>query len=273
MARSGRRRRSKANRRGPIRSGLAAAGQAIVRRPVVTGGLAAFTITFLFVTANAIWYQPHPHRSAFFQTRERPAWPWRTTAGESIIQIKRDLPAPDPTVERVQKALARLDLYTGAIDGIAGPQTQTAVKDYQRIAGIEASGAIDERLAARLERGADTRPAMAVPRRPAVAVPAPAPRPSSHHMAEKTASVRSAPQPRPALPIPDAETGGNADPRIVRIQAGLRAFGNDAVEIDGVAGAKTKAAIREFQSLFGLPVTGEPDERLYAKMQEIGLTN
>ena len=36
---------------------------------------------------------------------------------------------------------------------------------------------------------------------------------------------------------------------------------------------RPRAAIREFQSLFGLPVTGEPDEKLYAKMREIGLTN
>ena len=60
---------------------------------------------------------------------------------------------------------------------------------------------------------------------------------------------------------------------ILKIQAGLKAFGNDGMEIDGVIGSKTRAAIKEFQSLFGLPVTGEPDEKLYAKMREIGLTN
>jgi peptidoglycan hydrolase-like protein with peptidoglycan-binding domain len=71
------------------------------------------------------------------------------------------------------------------------------------------------------------------------------------------------PAPRAALP---AE-------RIIRIQAGLKAFGNDAIEIDGVIGAQTKAAIHEFQALFGLPETGEADEAVYAKMKEIGLTN
>jgi peptidoglycan hydrolase-like protein with peptidoglycan-binding domain len=60
---------------------------------------------------------------------------------------------------------------------------------------------------------------------------------------------------------------------VVRIQAGLKAFGNDEMEIDGVIGSRTKAAIREFQSLFGLPETGEPDQAVYAKMKEIGLTN
>ena len=45
------------------------------------------------------------------------------------------------------------------------------------------------------------------------------------------------------------------------------------MKVDGVIGARTRSAIREFQSLFGLPVTGEPDATLYAKMREIGLTN
>ena len=50
-------------------------------------------------------------------------------------------------------------------------------------------------------------------------------------------------------------------------------FGNDGIELDGVVGSRTRAAIKEFQTLFGLPVTGEPDEALYAKMRETGLTN
>lgn len=72
------------------------------------------------------------------------------------------------------------------------------------------------------------------------------------------------------------ETGAQPqtmDDRIVRIQAGLKAFGNNDIKLDGVVGGQTKAAIREFQSLFGLPETGEPDEVVYTKMREIGLTN
>ena len=63
------------------------------------------------------------------------------------------------------------------------------------------------------------------------------------------------------------------DPMVVKIQAGLKAFGNDTMEIDGRIGSKTRAAIKEFQSLFGLKVTGEPSDEVYAKMREIGLTN
>ena len=69
------------------------------------------------------------------------------------------------------------------------------------------------------------------------------------------------------------EAGQRPDERIRKIQAGLKAFGNDAIEIDGVMGARTEAAIHEFQALFGLPETGKADEAVHAKMKEIGLIN
>ena len=37
-------------------------------------------------------------------------------------------------------------------------------------------------------------------------------------------------------------------------------------------GSRTKAGISEFQALFGLPQTGEPETPVYAKMREIKLT-
>jgi peptidoglycan hydrolase-like protein with peptidoglycan-binding domain len=98
-----------------------------------------------------------------------------------------------------------------------------------------------------------------------------------------TSAVVPRPAPRPvetaAVPVPiPASVPANApvqapDARIIKIQAGLKAFGNDDMQLDGVVGARTKAAIKEFQSLFGLPETGEPDEVVYVKMREIGLTN
>ena len=78
-------------------------------------------------------------------------------------------------------------------------------------------------------------------------------------------------------PTPRADPASAAvavpDARIVKVQAGLKAFGNDDIQLDGVVGSRTRAAIREFQSLFGLPETGEPDPEVYAKMREVGLTN
>ena len=69
----------------------------------------------------------------------------------------------------------------------------------------------------------------------------------------------------------DAKPTPVRDERIARVQEGLREFGNPVIEIDGLMGAKTEAAIREFQSLFGLAETGAADQAVYDKMKEIGL--
>lgn len=46
-----------------------AAGDFIVRNPVLTGGATAFLVVLSFVSANALWYQPEAHNAVFFRTR------------------------------------------------------------------------------------------------------------------------------------------------------------------------------------------------------------
>jgi len=47
-----------------------AAGDAIARNPLAVGGCTAFLVTLSYVSANALWYQPHFHQGAFFSTRQ-----------------------------------------------------------------------------------------------------------------------------------------------------------------------------------------------------------
>jgi peptidoglycan hydrolase-like protein with peptidoglycan-binding domain len=245
------------------RNGAVALGGVVSRNPVLVGGTTAFLVALTFVSANALWYQPHFHSGAFFSTRDQgssyvaPEFGNGIALGEdeaeTTIKIERPQylpqPKPDPVVEQVQGILRDLDFYGGTVDGITGPATRTAIANYRKKVGLPASEAIDDELLTQL--GArQTTAAIAV-------TPAPAPREREGKQAAAS---------------PDA-TPPASDPLILKIQAGLKAFGNDGMEVDGVMGAKTKNAIREFQSLFGLPVTGEPDQVVYAKMREIGLTN
>lgn len=236
-----------------VRRVAAAGGAAIARNPMMVGGTTAFLITLFFVSANAMWYQPHFHKGAFFPTRdlpqnvlplegERPAQ--RTRSSEAAT------PAGDHTVQQVQTVLQDLKLYRGKVDGTLGTDTADAILTYQKIVGQPMTGEIDDALLSQL--GIQTSTASIAP---AAANGDPAAR--AHEAA--TGSV--------------SNSGLPAQERISRIQAGLRAFGNESVEIDGMVGTKTRNAIREFQSLFGLQVTGEPDEEIYAKMREIGLTS
>ena len=231
---------------------LLASGAAISRNPVIVGGSTAFMVALFYVSANAIWYQPGMHEGALFATRPQ-SIDHRAVAPESgtTILIEREQREParivlaDPVVERVQDMLSRLNLYEGAVDGIAGPQTLASVRKFQELAGLEQTGQINDLLIAALERRSSLQPPDAAP--------VPARRAEASDSNPTTASI--------------------GDERVRRVQAGLRAFGNDGIVIDGVSGPATKAAIREFQSLFGLTETGEIDDRLLAKMRETGLTN
>lgn len=255
------------------------------RNRSVIGGLTAFVVAFSYVGANALWYQPHAHGSAFFQTRPLaldgtgsvPSSMQDLEAGEveTIIRLERahaavpqqrpvnltsvetgmtmpvttpsTAPNPavqgDPVVKEVQRVLSGLNLYSGDVDGLTGPQTRAAIEAYRKLVGLSVSAEIDEQLLQQL--GA-------------------APRLASAQM----------PQGGPGMDLMETSSAGvQQDAVVMRIQAGLRAFGNEGIEIDGVVGSRTRAAIREFQALFGLPETGEPDQTVYAKMREIGLTN
>jgi peptidoglycan hydrolase-like protein with peptidoglycan-binding domain len=270
-----------------LREGLVLTGGAILARPALVGGTTAFLVATAFVSANALWYQPYQHTGAFFTTRAliqrepvaepspqprpaaarvdtRPADPQPAT--QPAPETTSSLPAGDPQVARVQQILKKLELYAGDVDGLTGPQTSGAVEHYQRLVGMTPNGRVDEALLRQLGIGEQTQTAGAAPaadagkslvEKVAVAIPASVP----------------VPRPRPADEAKAVQPAEKAsDPTIVRIQAGLKAFGNDGIELDGVVGARTRSAIKEFQSLFGLKVTGEPDAAVYAKMREIGLT-
>jgi peptidoglycan hydrolase-like protein with peptidoglycan-binding domain len=244
-----------------LRGSFGGFGAVIARNPALVGGLTAFVVALSYVSANAIWYQPHFHNDAFFATRAHDGAAFEATparsdgTGDATIRIERE-PQPvaaipkDPAIERVQSVLHDLGLYSGMVDGLNGPNTRTAILSYQKIDGLPQTGEVDEVLLTRLDGGPTT--AGIVPR------PVPAPR-----SAMQSAAARN----QTGAPV------GEADSRVTKIQAGLKAFGNEGIEIDGKVGSRTRSAILEFQTLFGLPETGEPDEQLYQKMREIGLTN
>jgi peptidoglycan hydrolase-like protein with peptidoglycan-binding domain len=200
-----------------------------------------------------LWYQPHFYDDAFFSTRNPSARQSahvavRASASGPASGVSASPAAPsqvaDPLVEKVQASLAKLKFYSGPVDGLDGPQTGQAISAYQKSVGLPVSGHIDGFLLKRLGILETNPPEQA---------PLPAPRPRVD--AATTQSVAP----------------GNDEARIIKIQAGLKAFGNDGIELDGKIGPKTTAGIKEFQSLFGLDASGVPDAETYAKMKEVGL--
>lgn len=271
-----------AERSSPLIEALGAVGGALARNPTLVGGTTAFLVALSFVSANAIWYQPHFHSGAFFATRDvdyvGPADP---SQQETTIKIEREgdgkaIVKADPVVEKVQAILQSMNLYEGPVDGLNGPNTRKAVVAYRKTLGMEPSDAIDAELLDSL--GAEDKTAGIRLPQTQLLREVTAQRPAGlDESADPIAARIEQASATVDMPADDAvgvdAKPAEADPMVVKIQAGLKAFGNDKMEIDGRIGSKTRAAIKEFQSLFGLKVTGEPSDEVYAKMREIGLTN
>ena len=76
---------------------------------------------------------------------------------------------------------------------------------------------------------------------------------------------------RPSTPtalVPEADATGtdNTGSRITTLQRSLHRLGYDPGPVDGIPGARTRAAIRAFQADAGLPVTGQVSERLESEV-------
>ncbi len=237
---------------------VAVAAQKMAENPTATGGSVAFAVVMFFVSSNALFYQPMAHKDAFFTTRSManyhaPALPKPISMGRisngktDTFAITDDSQADDATADStlasVQSALAQLQIYSGSIDGITGPKTRAAITAFQKQAGLEPTGEVDPTLIDAI----------------------------------RTASIPAikVPMPKPKTPKPEAfpanDTNGLSSKQISLVQAGLKSFGNDNISIDGKVGDDTVGAVREFQSLFKMEVTGRPDKQLLAKLKEIGL--
>src|SRR5262245_63041374 len=108
----------------PLAEAVAAVGSTLARNPTLVGGTTAFVVALSYVSANAIWYQPHFHNGAFFATRETNYIGPPDPSGETTIRIERQnasepvKPKADPTIQKVQAILKSMNLYDGAVDGL-----------------------------------------------------------------------------------------------------------------------------------------------------------
>ena len=135
-------------------------------------------------------------------------------------------------VSNLQELLSKRGFYNGAVDGIMGPQTRTAIVAAQKNYGLATDGIAGAQTLTALESGASN-----------VSVAAKNP--------ETTANV----------------TAKTSDKDVVALQQLLakRGFYNGA--IDGVKGAQTNAAIAAAQKNYGLTTDGVAGAQTMAALQ------
>ncbi|MEM1376181.1 MAG: peptidoglycan-binding domain-containing protein [Pseudomonadota bacterium] len=273
--------------------------------PAQTAVAAIAVTAFCIFSVNALFLQTQKHPSAWFETRapqssgglladERIARepqnaiddqqsvtrilidPQTTaliptpsqrpqTAGEVYVQLPDGAqPSIDPersanstdtqVVTEIQSLLQALGFYNGTVDGLSGPMTNAAIEAYKKSMGLEGVTMTEAQLVNNLRRSR------------AVVAALPLDDAAGTNEAAALGAEVTAPKAISQRIGPSA-----ADADVMRVQAGLKAFGNSTIVVDGVYGSQTRASIREFQALFELPITGEIDQTLINKMVTIGL--
>ncbi len=162
-----------------------------------------------------------------------------------LAQSADQLPRPmrRALIVGIQEELNNRGYDAGPVDGIAGARTRTAIRSYQRDAGLPVDGVPSKELLDHLKfaRSAGNAP---------------------------TTAGRGTLQESPRR---GAATSAGSEVRdlVLSVQRELQVRGYYDGALDGIAGPNTRAAVRAFQRDAGFPVTGEVDERLLAELRAV----
>ncbi len=256
---------------------LARAVDHAFENPAMSGGLAVMAITAMAIMSNAMFLQHGQHPEPLFATRPAATAPQRPAPIRPAVPSPRRVeapavvtpppmprvqpmptPAPDAAtstqalVTAIQRELARLGLYTDAIDGLAGSRTRAAISTWQNAAGMKVTGEPTTDLLAALQKPtASLKPAAPAP---VVAVPDD----------QVVAAIRRAAE------LEHEQAAARNGDRLRRVQVVLSDIGYGQLVADGQLTSETADALRRFQLDQGLPVTGELDDGVIKRLIVIG---
>jgi peptidoglycan hydrolase-like protein with peptidoglycan-binding domain len=220
------------------------------RRKTDTVALAIATAAAVAVLVNALLFQqksppakplkPQPTASLPIAPTKRtvPAAPAPAATPTPVSPSPASTPVPPPRspaplnrpraeiVLDIQRALAERGYYDGAVDGVLGPRTDQAMKQFLETQGLKLAAAPSETLLAGI-RSAPAR-------------------------SEITAAISKVPEPRA--------------PRVLAVQRVLAKYGYGPLKLSAQHDADTRAAIERFERDRKLPPTGEMNERLVRQL-------
>jgi peptidoglycan hydrolase-like protein with peptidoglycan-binding domain len=191
------------------------------------------------IFVNALYLQRGPHPAPIFATRPLmhsvmlpPARVTVPASSGAVTEHRGQL------VADIQQALTQKGFYDGAIDGLWGAKTDSAVRDFLQAAGSDTSAEASESLLSTI----------------------------------KASSVRAGQTIAPAAgdPIARLLAPFSAPPvpskRVLAVQRGLTDFGYGQIKPTGVIDAETRGAIDKFEREHGLPVTGQMSDGLVREL-------
>ncbi|HTV19486.1 MAG TPA: peptidoglycan-binding domain-containing protein, partial [Polyangiaceae bacterium] len=138
-------------------------------------------------------------------------------------------------VEQMQRELAQRGLYRGAIDGMAGPQTMAALRQFQEQQGLPSEGGFDDATRQALGIQSERQPVSGTQTSASPELERPVGREGTTPAVTGNRPMRSQVQ----LDTLNQE-------QITTLQTRLREFGFYQGQVDGVIGEGTRSALRQF---------------------------
>jgi peptidoglycan hydrolase-like protein with peptidoglycan-binding domain len=202
-------------------------------RDSIAGALAG--LAALAILVNALFMQSGPHPAPIFANKPAPLvapafgpvsalLPHRPPSDAKIEVASNARPRADMLAD-IQRVLSKRGFYDGAADGVYGPKTDAAIRDFEQAAGLRPAAEPNDALLAAIVRSS---------------VKAVAPAVRSDPIAELLAPNK----------------------RLIAIQRALADFGYGPIQPSGVHDAETRSAIERFERARRRPVTGHVSEQL-----------
>jgi peptidoglycan hydrolase-like protein with peptidoglycan-binding domain len=220
-------------RRGVIGAVLALAR----RRPTDTAAVLLALGATLTIVINALFMQAGPHPAPIFANKPALVAPAPAVAVLPHPRPPTAAPAVPPrndaVIASIQRELARRGFYDGPSDGVYGPHTDAAIRDFEEAAGLRPSAEPNDVLLQTITRSS-------VKAKPV---------------------ARSHPDPIAELLAPSR--------RVVAVQRVLTAFGYGQIKPTGQIDPETHTAIERFERERKLPVTGQVSDRLIRELTAV----
>jgi peptidoglycan hydrolase-like protein with peptidoglycan-binding domain len=215
------------------------------------------------ILVNMVFMQSGPHPAPMFKTavavaksvaanggtaaalprprQAEPAPPAAPAKAAAPAPAKAAAPrTPGEIIGDIQRELARRGYYDGVVDGLYGPRTDGAIRDFEQAAGLKPSSEPNEALL------------QAIARAPA-------------KLAKGTSVAPSAVRPTPARNDVPVERPAPSK-RIIALQRALAEYGYGQIRPTGTMDADTQAAIERFERERKLPITGQASDRIVREL-------
>ena len=231
-------------------------------------GVAVGALATIAILLNVLFMQSGSHpapmfRDAFVPPESAKAAPVRTKPVEVVDSAPAVVPRPRPAdpapaapatkvaapagsrmpgeiISDIQRELVRRGYYDGVVDGLYGPKTDAAIRDFEQAAGLKPSTEPSEALL------------QAMVRSPAKLTKA---TPPSAAGGRATPARAEAAVDRPA-----------PSKRVIALQRALAEYGYGQIRPSGIIDAETQAAIEKFERERKLPITGQASERVVREL-------